>query len=43
GFAGRRWRSARLHLVGSTLGGAPGPRRYADLDAWALAGAYDRP
>ncbi|RFC78416.1 RNA 2',3'-cyclic phosphodiesterase [Streptomyces sp. AcE210] len=40
GFTGRRWRSVRLHLVGSTIGNGPGPRRYGDIDAWALAGAH---
>ncbi|WP_306323886.1 MULTISPECIES: RNA 2',3'-cyclic phosphodiesterase [unclassified Streptomyces] len=39
GFAGRRWRPPRLHLVGSTLGNGPAPRRYQDIAAWTLAGA----
>ncbi|MEU5894919.1 MULTISPECIES: RNA 2',3'-cyclic phosphodiesterase [Streptomyces] len=36
GFTGRRWQTDRLHLVGSTVRGHPGPRRYADIDAWTL-------
>ncbi|MBK3624562.1 RNA 2',3'-cyclic phosphodiesterase [Streptomyces sp. MBT49] len=36
GFAGRPWQTERLHLVGSTVSGDPGPRRYQDLDAWPL-------
>ncbi|QES39954.1 RNA 2',3'-cyclic phosphodiesterase [Streptomyces venezuelae] len=36
GFAGRPWRTERLHLVGSTVNGHPGPRRYQDIDAWTL-------
>ncbi|MGP3776388.1 RNA 2',3'-cyclic phosphodiesterase [Streptomyces sp. SDT5-1] len=39
GFAGRRWRSHRLHLVGSTPGNGPVPRRYGDIAAWELTGA----
>ncbi|MHB9757017.1 RNA 2',3'-cyclic phosphodiesterase [Streptomyces sp. BYX5S] len=38
GFAGRRWHPHRLHLVGSTLGNGPAPRRYQDIAAWTLAG-----
>ncbi|MFH8469488.1 RNA 2',3'-cyclic phosphodiesterase [Streptomyces sp. NPDC017991] len=37
GFTGRPWRTERLHLVGSTVSGHPGPRRYQDIDAWTLA------
>lgn len=37
GFTGRPWRTERLHLVGSTASGHPGPRRYQDIDAWSLA------
>ncbi|MEU6846208.1 RNA 2',3'-cyclic phosphodiesterase [Streptomyces sp. NPDC046716] len=37
GFAGRPWRTERLHLVGSTVRGHSGPRRYQDVDAWPLA------
>ncbi|MFI7321260.1 RNA 2',3'-cyclic phosphodiesterase [Streptomyces venezuelae] len=36
GFTGRRWQTDRLHLVGSTVSGHPGPRRYQDIDAWTL-------
>ncbi|MFE1949445.1 RNA 2',3'-cyclic phosphodiesterase [Streptomyces sp. NPDC059524] len=36
GFAGRPWRTERLHLVGSTVRGHAGPRRYQDIDAWPL-------
>ncbi|MET9497893.1 RNA 2',3'-cyclic phosphodiesterase [Streptomyces sp. NPDC006552] len=36
GFAGRPWRTRRLHLVGSTVRGHSGPRRYQDIDAWEL-------
>ncbi|MFI6937997.1 RNA 2',3'-cyclic phosphodiesterase [Streptomyces sp. NPDC050418] len=37
GFAGRPWRTERLHLVGSTVKGHEGRRRYQDVDAWTLA------
>ncbi|MEV0935003.1 RNA 2',3'-cyclic phosphodiesterase [Streptomyces phaeochromogenes] len=37
GFTGRPWQTERLHLVGSTVSGHPGPRRYQDIDAWTLA------
>ncbi|WP_328939124.1 RNA 2',3'-cyclic phosphodiesterase [Streptomyces tauricus] len=40
GFTGRPWQTERLHLVGSTVSGHPGPRRYQDIDAWSLAPAY---
>ncbi|MFI7005083.1 RNA 2',3'-cyclic phosphodiesterase [Streptomyces sp. NPDC050145] len=36
GFTGRPWRTERLHLVGSTVRGHSGPRRYQDVDAWTL-------
>ncbi|MEU6125310.1 RNA 2',3'-cyclic phosphodiesterase [Streptomyces sp. NPDC047123] len=36
GFTGRPWRTERLHLVGSTVSGHEGPRRYQDVDAWTL-------
>ena len=36
GFTGRPWQTERLHLVGSTMSGHPGPRRYQDIDAWTL-------
>ncbi|MGY0020637.1 RNA 2',3'-cyclic phosphodiesterase [Streptomyces sp. cg35] len=36
GFTGRPWQAERLHLVGSTVKGHPGPRRYQDIDAWGL-------
>ncbi|MEU5778508.1 RNA 2',3'-cyclic phosphodiesterase [Streptomyces venezuelae] len=36
GFTGRPWQTDRLHLVGSTTSGHPGPRRYRDIDAWTL-------
>ncbi|WAL93849.1 RNA 2',3'-cyclic phosphodiesterase [Streptomyces sp. Je 1-369] len=36
GFTGRSWQTERLHLVGSTVSGHPGPRRYQDIDAWLL-------
>ncbi|MGD6747800.1 RNA 2',3'-cyclic phosphodiesterase [Streptomyces sp. BH106] len=42
-FTGRRWRSLRLHLVGSTPGDAPAPRRYQDIAAWELAGGAEEP
>ncbi|MFE7036381.1 RNA 2',3'-cyclic phosphodiesterase [Streptomyces sp. NPDC057621] len=43
GFTGRPWRTERLHLVGSTERGDPGPRRYQDVDAWPLATGQRRP
>lgn len=39
GFTGRPWQAERLHLVGSTIRGHSGPRRYRDIDAWPLATA----
>ncbi|MEU9189753.1 RNA 2',3'-cyclic phosphodiesterase [Streptomyces sp. NPDC048484] len=36
GFTGRPWRTEYLHLVGSTVSGHPGPRRYQDIGAWTL-------
>ncbi|MEU6819372.1 RNA 2',3'-cyclic phosphodiesterase [Streptomyces atriruber] len=36
GFTGMLWRTDRLHLVGSTVRGHSGPRRYQDIDAWSL-------
>ncbi|MEU6990166.1 RNA 2',3'-cyclic phosphodiesterase [Streptomyces sp. NPDC046465] len=36
GFTGRPWQTERLHLVGSTIEGHPGLRRYQDVDAWTL-------
>ncbi len=39
GFTGRPWRTERLHLVGSTVRGHNGPRRYQDIAAWPLTGA----
>ncbi|MFJ7265600.1 RNA 2',3'-cyclic phosphodiesterase [Streptomyces sp. NPDC099050] len=38
GFAGRRWRTERLHLVGSNIGRGPGPIHYRDIEAWNLGG-----
>ncbi|MET8170729.1 RNA 2',3'-cyclic phosphodiesterase [Streptomyces sp. NPDC005329] len=35
-FAGRPWQTKRLHLVGSTVRGDSGPRRYQDIGAWTL-------
>ncbi|MGW6008361.1 RNA 2',3'-cyclic phosphodiesterase [Streptomyces sp. NPDC055210] len=43
GFAGRPWQTERLHLVGSTVNGHPGPRRYQDIDAWTLAVTSEDP
>ncbi|MGC5567988.1 RNA 2',3'-cyclic phosphodiesterase [Streptomyces sp. FR-108] len=43
GFTGRPWQTERLHLVGSTVRGHPGPRRYQDIDAWALVTGHGRP
>ncbi|MFD6287710.1 RNA 2',3'-cyclic phosphodiesterase [Streptomyces sp. NPDC060205] len=40
GFTGRPWQTERLHLVGSTERGRPGPRRYQDVDAWPLAAGH---
>ena len=42
-FTGRSWRPLRLHLVGSTPGNAPAPRRYQDIAAWELAGGAEEP
>ncbi|MFC8011243.1 RNA 2',3'-cyclic phosphodiesterase [Streptomyces cinereoruber] len=39
GFSGRRWRAARLHLVGSDFGRGPGPIRYRDVESWPFGGA----
>ncbi|MEU5806613.1 RNA 2',3'-cyclic phosphodiesterase [Streptomyces sp. NPDC047718] len=39
GFAGRRWRTERLHLVGSNFGRGPGPIHYRDIEAWSFGGA----
>ncbi|MFF4169405.1 RNA 2',3'-cyclic phosphodiesterase [Streptomyces sp. NPDC001744] len=41
GFAGRRWRAGRLHLVGSDFGRGPGPIRYRDIESWAFGGPSD--
>ncbi|MEU7069965.1 RNA 2',3'-cyclic phosphodiesterase [Streptomyces narbonensis] len=38
-FAGRRWRTERLHLVGSNFGRGPAPIRYRDIESWTLAGS----
>ncbi|MFE0009074.1 RNA 2',3'-cyclic phosphodiesterase [Streptomyces erythrochromogenes] len=35
-FSGRRWRTARLHLVGSNIGRGPGPIHYRDIEAWSF-------
>ncbi|MDI3404171.1 RNA 2',3'-cyclic phosphodiesterase [Streptomyces cavernicola] len=43
GFTGRPWRTERLHLVGSTVRGHSGLRRYQDIDAWALGTGQGRP
>lgn len=43
GFTGRPWQTERLHLVGSTVSGHPGPRRYQDIDAWALVTGQRHP
>ncbi|MFE6887144.1 RNA 2',3'-cyclic phosphodiesterase [Streptomyces sp. NPDC057694] len=42
GFTGLPWRADRLHLVGSTETGRPGPRRYQDIDAWTLVTGHTR-
>lgn len=42
-FTGRHWRSLRLHLVGSTPGNTPPPRRYRDIAAWQLEGGAAEP
>ncbi|MFC5666546.1 RNA 2',3'-cyclic phosphodiesterase [Kitasatospora misakiensis] len=39
GFVGLRWRTERLHLVGSNIGRGPGPIRYRDIEAWRLGAA----
>ncbi|MBT2442775.1 RNA 2',3'-cyclic phosphodiesterase [Streptomyces sp. ISL-36] len=36
GFAGRPWRAARLHLVGSDFGRSPGPILYRDIESWGF-------
>ncbi|MEV6579939.1 RNA 2',3'-cyclic phosphodiesterase [Streptomyces sp. NPDC051582] len=33
-FAGRTWRTERLHLVGSNIGRGPGPIHYRDIESW---------
>ncbi|MGW6396523.1 RNA 2',3'-cyclic phosphodiesterase [Streptomyces sp. NPDC055103] len=38
GFTGRRWRTERLHLVGSNFGRGPAPIRYRDIEAWTFDG-----
>ncbi|MFB9507661.1 RNA 2',3'-cyclic phosphodiesterase [Streptomyces aurantiacus] len=43
GFTGHPWQTERLHLVGSTVKGHSGPRRYEDIDAWALGTGQRRP
>lgn len=43
GFTGRPWQTERLHLVGSTVSGHPGPRRYQDIDAWTLVTGQRHP
>ncbi|MFF3490303.1 RNA 2',3'-cyclic phosphodiesterase [Streptomyces sp. NPDC002795] len=43
GFTGRSWRPLRLHLVASTPGNGPAPRRYQDVAAWELRGASGEP
>ncbi|MFJ8825899.1 RNA 2',3'-cyclic phosphodiesterase [Streptomyces sp. NPDC102467] len=43
GFTGRPWPTERLHLVGSTVRGNSGPRRYQDIDAWALVTGQGQP
>jgi 2'-5' RNA ligase len=43
GFTGRPWQTERLHLVGSTMSGHPGPRRYQDIDAWTLVTGQRHP
>ncbi|MFB8393444.1 RNA 2',3'-cyclic phosphodiesterase [Streptomyces yangpuensis] len=35
-FSGRRWPTARLHLVGSNIGRGPGPIHYRDVEAWSF-------
>ncbi|MCX4672337.1 RNA 2',3'-cyclic phosphodiesterase [Streptomyces sp. NBC_01381] len=42
-FTGRPWQTEHLHLVGSTVSGHPGPRRYQDIDAWALVTGQRHP
>ncbi|MET8684758.1 RNA 2',3'-cyclic phosphodiesterase [Streptomyces sp. NPDC004732] len=42
GFTGRSWQTERLHLVGSTVSGHLGPRRYQDIDAWSLAAGHQQ-
>ncbi|WP_406428732.1 RNA 2',3'-cyclic phosphodiesterase [Streptomyces sp. NBC_00147] len=43
GFIGRPWQTERLHLVGSTVRGHPGPRRYQDIDAWTIVTVHRQP
>ncbi|MCX5388611.1 RNA 2',3'-cyclic phosphodiesterase [Streptomyces sp. NBC_00094] len=38
-FAGRRWPTERLHLVGSNFGRGPAPIRYRDIASWTFDGA----
>ncbi|MFD7715790.1 RNA 2',3'-cyclic phosphodiesterase [Streptomyces sp. NPDC059814] len=38
GFTGLPWPAERLHLVGGTTGGGPGPVRYRDIEAWPFDG-----
>ncbi|MFE4827724.1 RNA 2',3'-cyclic phosphodiesterase [Streptomyces sp. NPDC056672] len=42
-FTGRPWQTEHLHLVGSTVRGHQGPRRYQDIDAWTLATGQRHP
>ncbi|MEV0254045.1 RNA 2',3'-cyclic phosphodiesterase [Streptomyces sp. NPDC050732] len=42
GFTGHPWQTERLHLVGSTIKGHSGPRRYQDIDAWRLVTGHRR-
>ncbi|OKK17699.1 2'-5' RNA ligase [Streptomyces sp. CB00455] len=37
-FTGRRWRTDRLHLVGSNVSRGPGPIHYRDIEAWDFGG-----
>ncbi|CAM5697546.1 RNA 2',3'-cyclic phosphodiesterase OS=Streptomyces alboniger OX=132473 GN=thpR PE=3 SV=1 [Streptomyces alboniger] len=38
GFAGRPWRTERLHLVTGNTDRGPGPIRYRDIEAWPFEG-----
>ncbi|MFF0739515.1 RNA 2',3'-cyclic phosphodiesterase [Streptomyces sp. NPDC004111] len=42
-FTGRRWPTARLHLVGSNIGRGPGPIHYRDIESWAFEPAKGPP